>query len=80
MTLFWHWSNVSSVSFLQSFTSIWLQHVTTVTLETEHHINLNLLDTFLQDLLWEENISNADGNVMDLFRIKVLIPSFKIVI
>lgn len=46
------------------------QKVSTVTLNFPGHVNLLLLDTFLQDLLWEKSISDSNGHPMDVFRVK----------
>lgn len=44
--------------------------VSTVTVEYEGHVNLEALDTFLQDLLWEKVLVNEKGDTIDIYRLK----------
>lgn len=48
-----------------------LQKVATVTLNIPGSVDLNLLDKFLQELLWEKSITDSAGHVMDVYRVKV---------
>lgn len=48
-----------------------LQKVATVTLTIPGNVDLNLLDKFLQELLWEKSIKDSAGHVMDVYRVKV---------
>ncbi|KAK2187140.1 hypothetical protein NP493_177g03004 [Ridgeia piscesae] len=47
-----------------------VQCVSTVTVEYEGHVNLEALDTFLQDLLWEKVLVNEKGDTIDIYRLK----------
>ena len=47
------------------------QTVTTVTFEAPGYVDLQALDKFFQDLLWEKTIQNRQQKKMDVFRLKV---------
>jgi len=47
-----------------------------VTVEYEGHVNLEALDTFLQDLLWEKVLVNEKGDTIDIYRLKVVFSFF----
>ncbi len=47
------------------------QTVTTVTFEVPGYVDLQALDKFFQDLLWEKTIQNRHQKKMDVFRLKV---------
>lgn len=46
------------------------QAVSTVTLRLSGSVDSVRIDAFLQNLLWDKNITNAAGDVMDVFRLK----------
>ncbi|XP_071952157.1 zinc-regulated GTPase metalloprotein activator 1-like isoform X2 [Antedon mediterranea] len=46
------------------------QSVTTVTFTVQGSINSEDLDNFIQNLIWEKNVKNATGDVMQILRLK----------
>ncbi|KAK7100913.1 zinc-regulated GTPase metalloprotein activator 1-like [Littorina saxatilis] len=44
--------------------------VTTTTVEVKGSVNKACLDDFLQQLLWEKNVNNSEGNPMEVLRLK----------
>ncbi|XP_031553938.1 COBW domain-containing protein 1-like [Actinia tenebrosa] len=46
------------------------QSVTTITLEMHGEVTVDLLDTWLQDLLWEKSIKSKTGTAMEILRFK----------
>merc|ERR1712142_90564 len=48
-------------------------NVGTITLEYNNSILLDLLEVFLQELLWEKSIQNSQNNTMDIIRMKGVI-------
>merc|ERR1712218_73394 len=44
--------------------------VGTVTLSIQQELDCKLMDTFLQDLLWEKKIKNLQSQTMEIFRLK----------
>jgi len=47
------------------------QSVRSVTLEMDEPLTSDIVDTFMQQLLWEKKAINPDGSVADIFRLKV---------
>ncbi|KAK3743902.1 hypothetical protein QZH41_008764 [Actinostola sp. cb2023] len=47
------------------------QAVTTVTLELLGDVTTAALDTWLQELLWEKNLTNSKGKTMEILRFKI---------
>ncbi|XP_064624263.1 zinc-regulated GTPase metalloprotein activator 1-like [Lineus longissimus] len=44
--------------------------VSTITLETEGDVDPDKLDMFLQNLLWEKELQDSDGNTINIYRLK----------
>lgn len=55
-----------------------LQSVRSVTLELNERLTPEIVDAYLQRLLWEKDVVNSSGLALELFRIKVLHPEFTI--
>ncbi|CAD5112271.1 DgyrCDS1500 [Dimorphilus gyrociliatus] len=44
--------------------------VTTATFETGGYINIEKLESFFNDLLWEKNYKDSSGNIIEIYRMK----------
>lgn len=47
------------------------QTIRSVTLESNELVTPEVIDAFMQRLLWDKDIVNAEGQPADLFRVKV---------
>lgn len=47
------------------------QTIRSVTLESNELVTAEIVDAFMQRLLWDKDIINAEGQPADLFRVKV---------
>jgi hypothetical protein len=47
------------------------QSVRSVTLEIDEPLTNDIVDNYMQQLLWEKKAINPDGSVADIFRLKV---------
>ncbi|XP_033108620.1 COBW domain-containing protein 1-like isoform X2 [Anneissia japonica] len=48
------------------------QSVTTVTFTTEGSVTSGDLDTYIQNLIWEKDVKNSSGEVMEILRLKFI--------
>lgn len=48
-----------------------LQSVRSITMETGESLSPEVVDAYLQRLLWEKDIVNSEGEPADVFRLKV---------
>ena len=53
------------------FIFIIFQSVTTITFEVLGNVQEEALDNYLQNLLWEKNFKNSNGEIIEIYRLKV---------
>lgn len=49
------------------------QSVRSITIEVNEPFTPQIVETFLQQLLWEKDVLNSQGQLMEIFRLKVQI-------